>query len=136
MHDWDSERQGAGSFVSRGADPPRLAPGAGQRSRVDAHAPLHDAVPLLREVGFEQRPQALRLGGLACHQVHVLDGIHAADLGDDQAATLRAGSAENLKRVRVRTLGSDDAWLADDCESPWWIEPFLEMKTIWHPSGV
>ena len=39
---------------------------------VDAHPLLHDAVALLREVGFEQRPQTLRLGGLPRHQVHVL----------------------------------------------------------------
>jgi len=37
-----------------------------------------------------------------------------------------------MKRVRVR---EDVDLLADDGESPWWAEPFLEMKTIWRPVG-
>jgi hypothetical protein len=34
--------------------------------------------------------------------------------------------------VRGRTDWFDEA----ECHSPWWIEPFVEMKTIWHPSGA
>ena len=67
-----------------------------------------------------------------------IDAIHAANLepgeGGDGAAILRHGSTENIKRVRVRDVAD---WFDDaDCESPWWIEPFVEMKTIWHPSGA
>lgn len=62
-----------------------------------------------------------------------IDAIHAANLDAKHNATLRAGIAENLKRVMVRT-GVD--WTSPDCQSPWWIESFVEFKTIWHPSAV
>lgn len=63
-----------------------------------------------------------------------IDGVHAAGIGADHAKTLRTGVAENLKRVKV----IDDVDFAD---SKWWgsawrIEPFVEMKTMWHPASV
>jgi acyl-CoA reductase-like NAD-dependent aldehyde dehydrogenase len=65
-----------------------------------------------------------------------IDAVHAADLSEEEGRTLRLGAAENVKRVTVREVGVD-GWSADDvCESPWWIEPFVEMKTIWHPSAT
>ncbi len=72
--------------------------------------------------------------------------IHAAGVSREQRKTLELGAAENLKRVTVR--GSDGAterrsdgggvdWLDDGvCEGPHWIEPFVEFKTIWHPSSA
>lgn len=65
-----------------------------------------------------------------------IDAVHAAGLSDDEARILREGAAENLKRVTVREV-SGDGWLDDGvCEDPWWIEPFVEVKTIWHPSAT
>lgn len=65
-----------------------------------------------------------------------IDAVHAANLPDDHARTLREGAAENVKRVTVRTLAERD-WLDNDiCASPWWIERFIETKTIWHPAGA
>lgn len=65
-----------------------------------------------------------------------VDAIHAANLSAAEAKILRLGSEENVKRVRVRDI-DDDGWLDQDtCENPWWIEPFVEMKTIWHPSAT
>lgn len=63
-----------------------------------------------------------------------IDGVHAANLAAAEATQLRHGVAENLKRVKVRdhTDFTDDT----DCASPWWIEPFVEIKTVWHPSAV
>ncbi len=63
-----------------------------------------------------------------------LIAIHAAGLTADQRGTLRLGAAENLKRVTVREGVEffDDA----SCEGPRWCEPFVEFKTIWHPSAV
>jgi acyl-CoA reductase-like NAD-dependent aldehyde dehydrogenase len=65
-----------------------------------------------------------------------IDAVHAAGLSADQRTLLRAGSAENLKRVHIRDLRPTDWRDAGTCESPWWIEPFVDMKTIWHPSGA
>lgn len=65
-----------------------------------------------------------------------IDAVHAADLPDEEALTLRRGMSENIKRVRVREVGEDGWFDADLCTSPWWIEPFIEMKTIWHPAAT
>lgn len=65
-----------------------------------------------------------------------VNAISAANLPRDQATILKSGMAENLKRVHIARF-ADDEWLdADACESPWSIEPFVEMKTIWHPSAT
>jgi acyl-CoA reductase-like NAD-dependent aldehyde dehydrogenase len=65
-----------------------------------------------------------------------IDAIHAANLPPADAAALRAGVAENIKRVHVHGSTSPVDWKnADACHSPWWIEPFVEMKTVWHPSA-
>lgn len=63
-----------------------------------------------------------------------IDALHAAGLSDEHRALLRAGSAENLKRVHVH--GHTDFYDETACESPAWIDPFVEFKTIWHPSAV
>jgi acyl-CoA reductase-like NAD-dependent aldehyde dehydrogenase len=63
-----------------------------------------------------------------------IDAIHAAGVSPEHAQILRAGAAENVKRVTVRDKVD---WLdAEACHSPWWIEPLVEMKTIWHPSAT
>jgi acyl-CoA reductase-like NAD-dependent aldehyde dehydrogenase len=63
-----------------------------------------------------------------------IDAVHAANLDPAQATALRAGAAENVKRVAVRQVPD---WAdAAECTSPWWIEPLVELKTVWHPSGT
>ena len=57
-----------------------------------------------------------------------IHGIFAAGLTPAERKDVATRGAENLKRVRVL----DDA----DQESPLLIEPFVEVKTIWHPVGV
>lgn len=63
-----------------------------------------------------------------------IDGLHAAGLSVAEAAALRSGIAENLKRVKIHT--QVDFTDSKACQSPWWIEPFVEMKTMWHPASV
>lgn len=76
-----------------------------------------------------------------------IDAVHAAGVSDAHRATLREGAAENVKRVTVREVASGgkaakgsgsavDFFDTEACQSPWWIEPFVEMKTIWHPSAA
>jgi acyl-CoA reductase-like NAD-dependent aldehyde dehydrogenase len=61
---------------------------------------------------------------LAAHMdVNALD-VSGAD-GD--VAELERLAADNVKRI-VRG--------ASDAQSAWEIEPFLELKTVWHPIGV
>ncbi len=65
-----------------------------------------------------------------------LEAIHAAGCTPAQRRTLEAGAAGNMKRVTVRAT-RDDAWYdRDETCSPWWIEPFVEIKTLWHPSAT
>ena len=46
---------------------------------------------------------------------------------DGQSVELERLAAENVKRV-VRST--------PDAQSPWEIEAFLELKTVWHPIGL
>lgn len=67
-----------------------------------------------------------------------IDGLHAANLTNEETALLREGTAENLKRVCIHSQ-VDFATTAPgngNCNSPYWIEPFIEPKTIWHPASV
>lgn len=65
-----------------------------------------------------------------------INAISAANLPKADAATLRQGAAENLKRICIATI-PDEAWFqAERCAHPWTIEPLVEMKTIWHPAGA
>ncbi|HEY1365696.1 MAG TPA: aldehyde dehydrogenase family protein [Gaiellaceae bacterium] len=54
--------------------------------------------------------------------------VNALDLGsaDGDAAELERLAAENVKRV---VHGKPDV------QSPWEVAAFLELKTVWHPSG-
>lgn len=67
-----------------------------------------------------------------------IDAILAAGLSHDQATLLRAGAAENLKRVHLKDIQGDalDWYNTSACENPWWIEPLVESKTVWHPASV
>jgi acyl-CoA reductase-like NAD-dependent aldehyde dehydrogenase len=74
------------------------------------------------------------VGPLAEHRD--VNAISAANVEDELHVALRRGTAENLKRVRSERLEAD-AWFEPSvCESPWRIEPYVEMKTIWHPSAI
>ena len=55
--------------------------------------------------------------------------VNAIDLtgADETTAELERLAAENVKRV-VRS--------SPDAQSPWEIEAFLELKTVWHPIGL
>ena len=65
-----------------------------------------------------------------------IEAVHAAGLDEAHAKTLRGGASENVKRVRTRAVARDQWFDHEAQHSPWLIEPFVEMKTIWHPSGV
>ncbi len=78
-----------------------------------------------------KRPELLEV--LAGHR-EIL-GVHAAGCRPAERRALELGAAENLKRVTVRRLKDEDWYDEGQCHSPYWIEPFLEMKTIWHPSA-
>jgi hypothetical protein len=48
---------------------------------------------------------------------------------------LRAGAAENLKRVQI--LPADEDFTdTDHWTNPRRLAPFVETKTVWHPSAT
>ena len=69
-------------------------------------------------------------------QHRTVNAISAANLSREEATTLKAGIADNLKRVRIASIGPGEWTDPAVCEHPWTIEPFIEMKTIWHPSAA
>jgi len=65
-----------------------------------------------------------------------VDGILLATGDAAEAALVEAEAADNLKRVRaVRPPRGRGGWLDERAQSPLFIEPFVEIKTIWHPIG-
>ena len=64
-----------------------------------------------------------------------IDAIGGATEGNEERRLLELGAADNMKRVRLEHAADIDYHDDDARHSPWTIEPFTEMKTIWHPSG-
>ncbi|MCH2133880.1 MAG: aldehyde dehydrogenase family protein [Phycisphaerales bacterium] len=82
---------------------------------------------------------------LTCHRADVIwhladhrevNAISAVNLDEETLAELRRRAAESIKRVHHERLTAP-AWAKHDerC-SPWCVEPFLEMKTLWHPAAT
>jgi acyl-CoA reductase-like NAD-dependent aldehyde dehydrogenase len=76
-----------------------------------------------------------------------LNALSASGISADEARTLREGAADNLKRITIgsilpagrsaRTGGATEPNLGSSAQdSPWTIEPFVEFKTVWHPSSA
>ena len=71
-------------------------------------------------------------GWIASHRD--VDSVHA--IADESiAATLRAGAAENLKRVQILSV-DEDFMDSDRWTNPRRLAPFVETKTVWHPSAT
>ena len=64
-----------------------------------------------------------------------IDAIAGVAEDRDERRLLELGAADNMKRVRLEHAADIDYHDDDARHSPWTIEPFTEMKTIWHPSG-
>ena len=64
-----------------------------------------------------------------------VNAISAVNLEATRLTDLRKRAAESIKRIHHEQVTSQ-AWKKHEerC-NPWQIEPFLEMKTLWHPSA-
>ena len=62
--------------------------------------------------------------------------INAAVSRKQDRVTIEIGAADSIKRVHFSSLSGDDWYDSKLAASPWAIEPFVEMKTIWHPSAL
>ena len=79
-----------------------------------------------------KRPELLEV--MAGHRD--VDGISAAGCSKAERTILELGAAENLKRVTVESIKGKDWYSCEKMNAPYRIQPFVEMKTIWHPSGA
>ncbi len=85
-------------------------------------------VNLLTGLRSELAPQA------GTHQD--VDGVFA--IGGDVAERrqLQIDAAETVKRTFFVPDAAPAEWLRDERQSPFWILPFVEVKTAWHPIGI
>jgi acyl-CoA reductase-like NAD-dependent aldehyde dehydrogenase len=79
-------------------------------------------------------PRAELLPQLAKHMD--VNGLLVCPRDDAEAKLVQEEGAENVKRVKLLRGVRGEAWLGDAAQSPLLIEPFVEIKTIWHPVGV
>ncbi len=67
--------------------------------------------------------------------IHALDLWKSDTVDAELAKSASVDGAENVKRVKVRDAQSVD-WASDDAQGLSFIEPWLELKTVWHPVGL
>lgn len=71
---------------------------------------------------------------LAAHMdVNALDLWTSDGELESKAAEL---ATDNLKRVRRHDSARQAFWFSPAAQGFDWIEPFVEIKTVWHPAGV
>ncbi|MHC4899913.1 MAG: aldehyde dehydrogenase family protein [Planctomycetota bacterium] len=73
--------------------------------------------------------EATPLPGLVLGEV-LVDGLLVAGKPDKELGTL---AADSVKRVRFLDLSEKDWMQADKTCSLFLVEPFVEVKTLWHP---
>ena len=64
-----------------------------------------------------------------------ITSVYASGLSKQDRIILETGGADSLKRIRYIDIAEDEWADHDKTASPWNIEPFVEMKTIWHPTS-
>ncbi|MFT7578948.1 MAG: acyl-CoA reductase-like NAD-dependent aldehyde dehydrogenase [Myxococcota bacterium] len=64
-----------------------------------------------------------------------VDGLLGFGVSDDDRRDIQIAGTENIKRVKFLPDYKRDDWRDDDRQTPYWILPFVEFKTAWHPMG-
>jgi len=54
----------------------------------------------------------------------------------DERRQIQLLASESVKRVKFFDDPPSEKWGSDEQQSPYWILPFVEFKTAWHPIGV
>ncbi len=73
---------------------------------------------------------------LAKHMdVQAIDVWRSATVDESLARDAAVAAADNVKRVKVRDATAVD-WASDDAQGLGFIEPWVELKTVWHPVGL
>lgn len=65
-----------------------------------------------------------------------VDAIASFGAGDDERRDIQVRASDSVKRVKFFDDPKATAWTDSEHQSPYWILPFVEFKTAWHPIGV
>jgi len=69
-----------------------------------------------------------------CAHVEV-DALNLCGVPEAQRASYEITAAETVKRLHHSPCLSHAKWCSEQAQGLDWIEPFVEMKTVWHPLG-
>ncbi len=61
--------------------------------------------------------------------------VYAADLSKKDRVTIEEGGSDSMKRLHFVSVDEETWYDNSEMASPWEVEPFVEYKTIWHPSS-
>ena len=113
--------------------------GEGDGGRVEKAPRDGRAVDLVSQIGTREGDQRNQDYLGKDHPLEEAKDSSSEMVGDAEVQQ-RCGATEamghDLANVRLRELKEETWFDAEACESPRWIERFVEMKTIWHPSGA
>jgi len=65
-----------------------------------------------------------------------VDAVFAIGSDDAERKTIATDAAESVKRTFFVDDATPAEWRDAKRQSPYWILPFVELKTAWHPIGV
>lgn len=74
------------------------------------------------------------LGHLGGHKD--VDAILCIGPTDEERKALGLEAAETVKRLQFFDDADPATWTTEAMQSPYWILPFVEFKTAWHPMGI
>jgi acyl-CoA reductase-like NAD-dependent aldehyde dehydrogenase len=69
-----------------------------------------------------------------CAHVEV-DALNLCGVPETQRAPYEQTAAETVKRLHHSPHLNHTSWCSEQAQGLEWIEPFTEMKTVWHPLG-
>jgi acyl-CoA reductase-like NAD-dependent aldehyde dehydrogenase len=64
-----------------------------------------------------------------------VDALNLCGVPEHQRAEWEATAAETVKRLHHSPRFTFEEWCSEGAQGLSWIEPFVEMKTVWHPLG-
>lgn len=64
-----------------------------------------------------------------------VDAILSVGASTEERTILEREGAESVTRLEFRPDLERDEWCSAQSQSPYWITPFVEFKTTWHPVG-
>jgi acyl-CoA reductase-like NAD-dependent aldehyde dehydrogenase len=64
-----------------------------------------------------------------------VDAILSVGASTEERTVLEREGAESVTRLEFRPGREPTGWQSDESQSPYWMTPFVEFKTTWHPVG-